>query len=187
MTNDEISMSTRTRLANSLMKEMLRKPFSKITVTEIITDCNVNRNTFYYHFCDIYELLEWTLKRDSLEKIKNMSETASSDVIIRAVLNRIDDNKYIITRIYNCLGRDQINDLFLDDVRAIVGTNIDRLEKSSKLKMSIKEKEFLAMFLADGIAGVVYNYIENPQYWTREDLISLTSHLFIRLKILITL
>ena len=33
---------------------MEKKPLSKITVSEIIADCGVNRKTFYYHFEDIY-------------------------------------------------------------------------------------------------------------------------------------
>ena len=40
---------------------MEKKPLSKITVSEIIADCNVNRRTFYYHFDDIYALLKWVL------------------------------------------------------------------------------------------------------------------------------
>jgi len=40
-------------LADSLKKAMKSKPVSKVTISEIIADCNVNRKTFYYHFEDI--------------------------------------------------------------------------------------------------------------------------------------
>ena len=53
MKHADATMQTKTALAASLKKFMNKKPFGKITVTEIITDCNVNRNTFYYHFEDI--------------------------------------------------------------------------------------------------------------------------------------
>ena len=42
----------------SLQRFMEKKPLSKITVSEIIADCGVNRKTFYYHFEDIYALLK---------------------------------------------------------------------------------------------------------------------------------
>ena len=45
-------------LAVSLKRFMEKKPLSKITVSEIIADCGVNRKTFYYHFEDIYALLK---------------------------------------------------------------------------------------------------------------------------------
>jgi AcrR family transcriptional regulator len=38
---------------------LLQKPLDKITVIDIVTDCGVNRQTFYYHFQDIYDLIEW--------------------------------------------------------------------------------------------------------------------------------
>ena len=61
MKQDEKSLSTKRALAASLKKLMEKKPLSKITVSEIISDCNVNRKTFYYHFQDIYDLLKWIL------------------------------------------------------------------------------------------------------------------------------
>ncbi len=54
MTNEEVSYNTKKALADTLKELMTRKPFSKITVSEIIRECNVNRKTFYYHFEDIY-------------------------------------------------------------------------------------------------------------------------------------
>ncbi|WP_295208123.1 TetR family transcriptional regulator [Ruminococcus sp.] len=39
------------------------KPLSKITVSEIVADCNINRKTFYYHFEDVQSLLKWTLEQ----------------------------------------------------------------------------------------------------------------------------
>ncbi len=51
------SMYTKTALSNALKKLMETKPFSKITVSEIIADCGLNRKTFYYHFEDTRDLL----------------------------------------------------------------------------------------------------------------------------------
>ena len=50
MTHNEISLQTKKKLAASLKKFMMSKSLNKITVTDIIKDCGVNRKTFYYHF-----------------------------------------------------------------------------------------------------------------------------------------
>ena len=47
------ALNTKKTLANSLKKFMGIKPLSKITITEIISDCGLNRKTFYYHFEDM--------------------------------------------------------------------------------------------------------------------------------------
>ena len=53
MRHEVTTYNTRKSLAESLKKAMRTKAFSKITVSEIIGDCGVNRKTFYYHFEDI--------------------------------------------------------------------------------------------------------------------------------------
>ena len=44
------SYNTKRMLAESLKKLLCRRPLSKVTVSEIVADCKVNRKTFYYHF-----------------------------------------------------------------------------------------------------------------------------------------
>ena len=56
-----MSQVTKRALEASLKKLLLEKPLHKITVSDITDDCGINRMTFYYHFKDIYDLVEWTL------------------------------------------------------------------------------------------------------------------------------
>ena len=51
---------TKRALEASLKKMLLKKPVTKITINDITEDCGVNRATFYYHFKDIYDLIEWS-------------------------------------------------------------------------------------------------------------------------------
>ena len=50
---------TKKALAESLKALGAKKIFDKITVADITDYCGVNRQTFYYHFNDKYELLGW--------------------------------------------------------------------------------------------------------------------------------
>ena len=70
MKQDQKTLNTKKALAASLKKFMKQKPLSKITVSQLISDCNVNRKTFYYHFEDIYDLLKWTLEEEAIEVVK---------------------------------------------------------------------------------------------------------------------
>ena len=62
MRNEEISLNTKRKLAEKLKELMRKKAFDKITVTELIEGCKINRKTFYYHFEDIYDLLGQTFQ-----------------------------------------------------------------------------------------------------------------------------
>lgn len=60
-----MSQMTKRALEASL-KELLRhKPLDKITVSDLTDHCGVNRMTFYYHFKDIYDLVEWCCEEDA--------------------------------------------------------------------------------------------------------------------------
>ena len=54
-----MAQTTKRALEASLKKLLLRKPLNKITINDITEDCGVNRMTFYYHFKDIYDLVDW--------------------------------------------------------------------------------------------------------------------------------
>ena len=54
-----MSQMTKRALVASLKDLLAEKPLDKITVTDLTEHCGVNRMTFYYHFKDIYDLVEW--------------------------------------------------------------------------------------------------------------------------------
>ena len=63
----EVAMSniTKRALEQSLKNLLLKKPLTKITISDITADCGMNRMTFYYHFKDIYDLVEWVCLEDA--------------------------------------------------------------------------------------------------------------------------
>lgn len=64
-----MAQTTKRALAASLKKILAVKPLNKITVVDIVSDCEVNRQTFYYHFRDIYDLMEWILADEAARVI----------------------------------------------------------------------------------------------------------------------
>ena len=55
--------ATKAALEESLKRLLLKKPLDKITITDLTTDCGISRMAFYYHFKDIYDLVEWSVRR----------------------------------------------------------------------------------------------------------------------------
>lgn len=50
---------TKNALAASMKRLMRQRPFEKISVSDICNDCGINRKSFYYHFRDKYDLVNW--------------------------------------------------------------------------------------------------------------------------------
>ena len=64
-----MSEITKRAFASSLKKMLAKRPLEKIRVIDITEDCGVNRQTFYYHFKDIYDLLEWVYTNEATKAL----------------------------------------------------------------------------------------------------------------------
>ena len=65
-----MSQVTKRALEQSLKNLLLKKPLTKITINDIAEDCGINRMTFYYHFKDIYDLVEWSCLEDAAPRAR---------------------------------------------------------------------------------------------------------------------
>lgn len=88
-------------------------PFEKITVSMLIRECNISRNTFYYHYPDIYALLDaWISK--SLGKYSDLKDDGSWQENTKALLYACRDNKKKVYHVFNSLSRDRLERYFFD-------------------------------------------------------------------------
>ena len=69
-----MAQTTKKALAASLKHLLLQKPLNKITISDIARDCGINRMTFYYHFKDIYDLVEWMCIDESAKALEGKKE-----------------------------------------------------------------------------------------------------------------
>lgn len=67
-----MSELTKRAIQESFKKLLSNQPLDKITVKNITDDCGVNRNTFYYHYSDIYQLLEEIFLTEAQKSVEKM-------------------------------------------------------------------------------------------------------------------
>ena len=163
MTNEEISLKTKTQLADALKKAMAHKPLSKVTVSELIKECNINRKTFYYHFEDIYALLKWCLEQEAIEVVKNFDLLIDYEEALHFVIRYVTENAHILNCAYDSIGRDQLKLFLYNDFIALVGSVIENCEKTNGLLVDDNFKRFLCDFLTEGIAGMLVNAFKDRQ------------------------
>lgn len=178
MTHEEISLQTKKKLAASLKKFMMTTSLDKITVTQIIKDCNVNRKTFYYHFKDIYDLLKWILEEEAVEVVKKFDFTVDYKEAILFVINYVENNAHILACAYDTLGREQMRRFLHQDFFSIVKNIIDTMEKDLELCMTKDFKDFLCNLYTESIAGIMIEWFQNPQKQNKEQIVEFLSIIF---------
>lgn len=150
---------TKITLAGSLRNLMKTRPFDKIKIREIVEDCGLNRQTFYYHFQDIYELVEWMYQHDGELIVNETYKKGGVYATTHQLLEYIENHKDELINIINS----KAEDYFFRYLRASVGKCYDITieRKTDGMKITKAYKKFLSDYFTCAAAGVVAEWIKD--------------------------
>ena len=103
-----MSQITKKAIEASLKNLLLKKPFDKITINDIAEDCGISRMTFYYHFKDIYDLVEWACEEDVKKILEDKDDYKTWTQGFLNLLEEVLKNKPFILNVYRSVGREQV-------------------------------------------------------------------------------
>lgn len=119
------SDQTKAHLAKVLKVQMQHKPLDRITIAELSAAAHVNRNTFYYHFDDIYALLKWTLEADIGRKVMQDLGAATWETKYQLVLDYIVANQIFCLNAFHSVGRDMLEEFLFQAATDMVKPVLD--------------------------------------------------------------
>ena len=173
MTNKENSWGTKLKLSEALKTLMAQKPLNKITVGELVRMCGVNRNTFYYHFEDIYDLLKWTLEQEAVEVVKNLDPGTNFHDSLLFVVDYVRSNKHILNCAYDELGRDGMKRFLYTDFIEVLTPLVENYEKKLGVTLSGDSRFLVIQFYVEALGGLLVDWFKEPEVWEREDFIDM--------------
>ena len=149
---------TKQILEESLKKLMLQKPLDKITIRDLTEDCGISRMAFYYHFKDIYDLVEWSCLEDATRALagKKTYDTWSEGLV--QIFDAVYENKPFILNAYRCISRDQIES-FLFHLTSDLLMNVVE-EKAEGTSISEEDRRFIADFYKYSFVGLMLDWIK---------------------------
>ena len=96
----------RNAIMESVLKLLEERPLNKITVKDIVDECGINRNTFYYHFEDISALIEAIIISEVDRVMTQYRDISSMEECIEMAMRLVSGHKNAIYHIYNSSNRD---------------------------------------------------------------------------------
>lgn len=154
-----MSQTTKRALAQSLKHLMEQKPLEKITVVDISEDCGVNRQTFYYHFQDIYDLIEWIYINEAEKRLGEKTTYDTWQEGFHQILSYILSNRNFVKNTYHSVSREYLEHfLFQQMYRLLLGV-IE--EKSEGMSVRDTDKQFIANFYKYAFVGLICEWIES--------------------------
>ena len=172
------SQNTKQMLADALIALSCKKAFSKITVSKIVNYCNINRKTFYYHFSDIYDLLEWYLNNEVMQAVSTYGHIEDINAIITYTYNYINKHTYLKNFAQDTIARDKMTQILQTITYPKSYEMIVKYEQSQKQSLDSDFKEFLAKTLTRIIIFSIFDTIEHPSEYEIEKMKQYLSTLF---------
>ena len=137
---------------------MNKKPLSKITINEIVQDCGLNRNSFYYHFEDIYALFKWMLEQEAVEVVRQFDLVLDYREAIQFVMDYVSENRHIVNGAYDAMSREGLKRFFYVDFIDIVRSYIDGVADQYGVDVDGDYRNFLAEFFTEAISGTILSW-----------------------------
>ncbi|MDO5539372.1 MAG: TetR/AcrR family transcriptional regulator [Eubacteriales bacterium] len=150
---------TKHALEASLKNLMLKKPLDKITISDLTADCGISRMAFYYHFKDIYDLIEWSCIEDASRALQGKKTYDTWQEGLLQIFEVVLENKPFILNAYRCISRDQIENYLFQLTHSLIMGVVE--EKSVNTHISVPEKNFIADFYKYSFVGIMLDWIKN--------------------------
>ncbi|MBW9149099.1 dihydroxyacetone kinase transcriptional activator DhaS [Clostridium sp. CM028] len=152
------SIITEKALALSLKQLMKTVPLSKISIQNIADNCRLNRQTFYYHFKDKFDLVNWIYYTEVTECIANCNRYENwTDGMYRTLCYLMNNNSFYINAL-NTPGQNAFNGYFFDfSCELIMGIVND---VSLGMNVPDMDKKFIADFYTHAFVGIIVQWIK---------------------------
>ena len=159
-----MSQVTKRALEQSLKNLLLKKPLTKITVGDITDDCGINRMTFYYHFKDIYDLVEWSCLEDAKRALDEKKTYDTWQQGLLQIFEAVQENKPFILNVYRCVHREQVEKYLQPLVDQLLLNVIN--EEAAGITVRDEDKQFIAQVYSYMFIGLMLDWIKDDM---RED------------------
>ena len=153
------SLITKKALASSIKQLMETIPLSKISIQRIVDNCGLKRQTFYYHFKDKFDIVNWIYFTEVTESICDCKHYNNwTDGMFRA-LSYLEKNKSFYINALNTPGQNAFDGYFFEFCEGLIMDIVNDL--SLGINISDKDKKFISDFYTYASVGTIVQWIKN--------------------------
>lgn len=152
-----LAPSTKLALANALKKLLQKKFLDDITVKELVEECEVNRQTFYYHFQDIYDLVEWIFLAEAEAAIGGQKTYDTWQQGFLQILQSLQKDRVFYINVYHSISREYIEQYLYKLTYDLMIGVVE--ERAAGMSVRAEDKEFIAHFYKYAFVGLTLEWI----------------------------
>lgn len=163
---------TKRALATSMKELMNEKPFQKITVSDICEGCGMNRKSFYYHFKDKYDLVNWIYDTEFIV-LANRKAYATAWEFMTALCRYLETERAFYSRALEINGQNSFSEHFTEMLQPILKENLRRIFGSNAT-------EFHASFFSDAFVMAIKRWVVEMDTVSADEFVNMLKGLVVQ-------
>ena len=148
---------TRKAIIQTFQEMLVEMPFDKITILALVSRCGISPNTFYYHFRDIYDLLDAWLLTIEESLIQEKEPTDNLYDVLKTLMFKMQANPEIVYHLFSSYPRERIERQIVEVTQSIFIPLVKT--RSEELSVSEETLEMAASFYSYSFLGFIIKFI----------------------------
>ena len=149
---------TKNAIETAFLKLLKEKNFEKVMVKDIVEECGLTRNTFYYYYDDTYNIIEDILEREARKMIEEMQQGGSLTEAVNDVFEYLEENPKIVRHLFDSAKKDDMYRYVRSTVEIVLKHYFEYSMKEKKL--SEQNKRTLINASKYVIQGLIEEWLE---------------------------
>ena len=163
---------TKRKMAQALKELMAEKPLKRITIQDIVERSHMTRQSFYYHFQDIYEVLELICRYDLVDQIVYREEESFSHWMER-LMEIVETNKWFYRKMLQDMDWERMSDYLKPAVEAQIRRLVSGMLTEQETRSLSGGRELLVDFLTVSVIQYIFRYISSRKVQKEQNAASL--------------
>lgn len=153
--------NTKQQFADALSALLERKSLDRITVSDITDECGLNRQTFYYHFHDIYELIEWQIDCRTAEISATDNCVESWDEMLDSIFVGMLENRRLVKHLYHSRGWHHIMDYLYRRLSPLLNQRAHYVAQRDHMEVDDGDIKFVVQIHQIAACGILDAWIDS--------------------------
>lgn len=164
------SLDTKNKLSAALKQLMAQSDFHKISINDLAREAHLNRNSFYYHFNNIFDLLKYTFENDTIKIVKEINPSRNVEETIYFIMDYIDQNKAFCTCAYKSLGKTELRKFLRRNFQDIIADAVENIIAKNNFNISDDFKKYIIFSHTELMAIHIIGYLENEFNFSKKQM-----------------
>mgnify|MGYP001491936340 CR=1 FL=1 len=145
-------------IAQAAKTLLMEKNVKKLTVKDIVEECSITRQTFYYHFADLYDQVRWMYEQEIAVILKKNENLLFWQDALLQLFRYIEQNRAVCLCVLQSVGREHLKRFFSEDVRSIIARVVFSMGQQLP-SFSVEYGTFLTQYYTLAVVGLLESWL----------------------------